>query len=168
MCPSPQRRPTVREQRKIIAQVNDGSQPAEPSQRCMQIIFEAWLKEKVLTKSHIKSRFGWKYLFHIEDQDGVVATFTDVQGKIRTVRSKYLIGCDGGSSRVRKTAGIKMVGGQMYVPPDIRINFMDQVLIYKPGLDQLDSTSCISVLDNLLRSSTLGVSGIPFRHILGF
>lgn len=114
MCSSPQRRPTVREQRKIIEQINDGSQPSEPSQRCMQIIFEAWLKEKILTKSQIKSRFGWRYLSHTEDQDGVVATFTDVQGQEHTVRSEYLVGCDGGSSRVRKSAGIKMVGGQMY------------------------------------------------------
>lgn len=82
----------------------------------MQIIMEAWLKDLILTKSktHVRSRFGWKYLFHVEDQDGVIATFVDVHGQQHTVRSQHLVACDGGSSRVRKTAGIKMVGGQMY------------------------------------------------------
>lgn len=35
------------------------------------------------------------------------------QMETHIVRSKHLIGCDGGSSRVRKTAGIKMIGGQI-------------------------------------------------------
>lgn len=110
-----QKRPTVSEQRRIIQQTNDGSQPAEPSHRCMQIILEAWLKELILTKSHVQSRFGWKYLTHVEDGGGVVATFVDTDGQIYTVHGRYLVGCDGGSSRVRKTAGIQMVGGRMYI-----------------------------------------------------
>lgn len=79
----------------------------------MQIIVEAWMKELILTKTHVQSRFGWKYLSHVEDGDGVVTTFVDTDGQTHTVRSRYLIGCDGGSSRVRKAAGIKMIGGQM-------------------------------------------------------
>ena len=116
-----QKRPTVNEQRKIIKQTNDGTQPAEPGHRCMQIIMEAWLKDLILSKSksHVRGRFGWKYLFHVEDQDGVIATFVDVHGQQHTVRSQHLVACDGGSSRVRKTAGIKMVGGQMYVIPSL-------------------------------------------------
>ena len=115
-----QKQPTVNEQRKIIQETNDGTQPAEPGHRCMQIIMEAWLKDMILTKGkyHVRSRFGWKYLFHVEDQDGVIATFVDVHGQQHTVRSQHLVACDGGSGRVRKTAGIKMVGGQMYaIPP---------------------------------------------------
>lgn len=81
----------------------------------MQILFEAWLKDVIQIRTQIKARFGWKYLTHVEDADGVLATFVDVHGHEHTVRGRYLVGCDGGSSRVRKTARIKMVGGQMYV-----------------------------------------------------
>ena len=80
----------------------------------MQILFEAWLKDIILTRTQIRTRFGWKYLSHVEDADGVLGTFVDFHGQEHTVRSRYLVGCDGGSSKVRKTAGIKMVGGQMF------------------------------------------------------
>lgn len=83
----------------------------------MQILFEAWLKKIILERTKVRSRFGWKYLSHAEDVNGVLANFVDIYGQEHTVHSKYLVGCDGGSSRVRKTAGIKMIGGQMYVYP---------------------------------------------------
>ena len=103
----------MNQQREYIRQHNDGSQPAEPGQRCSQIIFEAWLKEIILKKRLVTSRFGWKYVAHTEQSDGVIATFMDYQGQNHTVRSQYLVACDGGGSRVRKTAGIRMIGGQM-------------------------------------------------------
>lgn len=59
------------------------------------------------------SNFGWTYTGHVETGDGVTATFTDDSGEVRTVRARYLVGCDGGSSQVRKNAGLKMLGGQM-------------------------------------------------------
>lgn len=59
------------------------------------------------------SRFGWTYMGHVEAADGLTATFIDTEGQTHTVRARYLVGCDGGSSKVRKAASIKMVGGQM-------------------------------------------------------
>lgn len=52
---------------------------------------------------------------HTEDATSVVANFIDIHGEYHSVRGKYLVGCDGGSSRVRRMAGIKMSGGPMYV-----------------------------------------------------
>lgn len=46
----------------------------------MQIIFEVWLKELTLTKTHVQSKFDWKYLSHAENGDGVVTTFADTDG----------------------------------------------------------------------------------------
>lgn len=79
----------------------------------MQIIAEAWMKELILIKTQVQSIFGWKYLSHAEEGDNVATTFVDKDGQPHTVRSRYLIGCDGGSSRLSKAAGIKMIGGQM-------------------------------------------------------
>jgi 2-polyprenyl-6-methoxyphenol hydroxylase-like FAD-dependent oxidoreductase len=76
-------------------------------------VLEAWLKTKVLAQPLIDSHFGWKYLSHAETADGVEAKFVDTKGEEHTVRSKYLVGADGGASRVRRNAGIKMLGAPM-------------------------------------------------------
>ena len=107
----------MNEWRAAIAKNNDGTQPAEPGQRCSQIVLEAWLKRKCLARPQIESHFGWKYLSHIETCDGVESTFIDTQTQLHIVRSKYLVGADGGSSRVRKNAGIRMIGGPLSVSP---------------------------------------------------
>jgi FAD-dependent monooxygenase len=108
-----QKIPSVNEQREYIRSHNNGTQPAEPGQRCSQIIFETWLKGIVSKKAKITSRFGWTYVGHIETDNGVTASFVDGTGASHVVLARYLVGCDGGSSRVRNCAGIKMLGGQM-------------------------------------------------------
>ena len=106
--------PSTNETRAKIAQNNDGTQPAEPGQRCSQIVLEAWLKKRCLAQRSIESHFGWKYVSHTETSKGVESTFRDTNGEEHSVRSQYLVGADGGSSRVRKNAGIKMLGSPMY------------------------------------------------------
>lgn len=94
----------------MYAESNDGSHPAEPPQRCSQIVLEAWLKEKCLLRPSIDGRFGWKYISHKETANGVESVFLDSYQKTHTVHSKYLVGADGGGSRVRRNAGIKLFG----------------------------------------------------------
>lgn len=130
----------------------------------MQILFEAWLKDIILERTKVRSRFGWKYLSHIEDVNGVVATFVDIYGLEHTVRSKYLVGCDGGSSRVRKTAGIKMIGGQMYVYANKKLMIDADMRIP----DQPGSISSTFGLKNLLRSSHSDVPGTLSQFIPDF
>ncbi|MBD2750223.1 FAD-dependent monooxygenase [Microvirga sp. BT688] len=45
-----------------------------------------------------------------QDEDGVTATVQSSDGTVRKVRAKYLAGCDGGRSDVRRALGIKMSG----------------------------------------------------------
>lgn len=105
--------PSINEWTTAIAEANDGTQPAEAGQRCTQIILEAWLKTKCVAEPLIESYWGWKYITHLETSTGVVSIFIDEEGVERVVRSKYLVGADGGSSRVRKTTGIKMLGSPL-------------------------------------------------------
>ena len=62
-----------------------------------------------------------EYLSHVQDADGVTTTCRDrLTGKDFTVRSKYLVGADGGNSKVAEHAGLpfegKMgVGGSMNI-----------------------------------------------------
>ncbi|KAJ5407836.1 hypothetical protein N7509_001719 [Penicillium cosmopolitanum] len=105
--------PSSAGQRAHIKDTNDGTQCAEAGQRCLQPIFESWLRQKLQTKSNISSKFGWTYLVHTEGDQGVSTTFVDQNGEYHVLHSKYLIACDGGGSRIRKTAGIPMTGGQI-------------------------------------------------------
>jgi 2-polyprenyl-6-methoxyphenol hydroxylase-like FAD-dependent oxidoreductase len=73
------------------------------------------MKQKCLKQPSINERFGWKHQSAIEDETGLTSTFIDLEGQMHTIWSKYLIGGDGGGSRVRKTAGIRTIGGYLYV-----------------------------------------------------
>ncbi|CCD99829.1 FAD-dependent monooxygenase [Bradyrhizobium sp. STM 3809] len=68
-----------------------------------------------------QARMSTVYESHVQDDDGVTTTLLDrLTGKTFTVRSKYLIGADGGNSLVAQHAGLpfegKMgVGGSMNI-----------------------------------------------------
>ncbi|WP_395173890.1 FAD-dependent oxidoreductase [Roseibium alexandrii] len=68
-----------------------------------------------------QARMSTQYLSHEQDADGVTSTCLDrLSGKEFTIRSKYLVGADGGNSLVAEQAGLpfegKMgVGGSMNI-----------------------------------------------------
>lgn len=108
---------SVEDQRRDIGRVNDGSQPAEPGQRCSQIVFESWMRTVVLQSNMISFQSGWKFVGLVEEGARVKTRFVDLQGREHVVTARYLVGCDGGRSTVRREAKIRMVGGQVYVFP---------------------------------------------------
>lgn len=56
-------------------------------------------------------RHGHRLIGFEEDADGVSSTVEDIAtGTRRTIRSRYLVACDGGASGVRKSLGIAMSG----------------------------------------------------------
>jgi 2,4-dichlorophenol 6-monooxygenase len=68
-----------------------------------------------------QSRMSTEYLRHVQDDDGVTTTVLDrLTGKEMTIRSKYLIGADGGNSLVADHAGIPLEG-QMGVAGSINL-----------------------------------------------
>jgi FAD-dependent monooxygenase len=86
--------------------------PREPCQRGSQAVFEAWLKPRIQAEPLIKSFFGVKFETLTEYEDRVECEMTDVQtGEKHRVVAQYVIGCDGGGSRVRRSIGGEMVGG---------------------------------------------------------
>jgi flavin-dependent dehydrogenase len=51
----------------------------------------------------------------MEKDDGVTSYLSDTRsGTTYQVRSKYLVGCDGAGSRVRRSANLKLTGGPLY------------------------------------------------------
>ncbi|PCJ88143.1 MAG: 2,4-dichlorophenol 6-monooxygenase [Hyphomicrobiales bacterium] len=67
------------------------------------------------------SRMSTEYVSHEQDNEGVTTTCRDrLTGQTLTVRSKYLVGADGGNSRVAKDLGLPFegemgVGGSMNI-----------------------------------------------------
>lgn len=97
-----------------IALNNDGTLPLEPWQRLSQAVFEKWLKGICDRNPLIDLRFECKLEEVSEVQDGVLVSVTNTASDTRRqILSKYLIGCDGGSSRVRRSLEIPLDGGPM-------------------------------------------------------
>lgn len=106
--------PGVDQYRTQIAAKNDGTMPLEPWQRLSQAVFEKWLKGVCDDNPLIDLRFGCKLEEVDEIQGGVRVSVSDVaSGVRRQLISRYLVGCDGGSSRVRRSLGIPLDGGPM-------------------------------------------------------
>src|ERR1700730_16944230 len=104
------RRPSVDEQRGIIAATIDGSVPGQPWQRCSQAIFEAMMMNRVHHDPLVDVRQGWRLQSCAQAGDIVAAQLADSDGNTITVHADYLVGCDGASSRVRTELGIQMDG----------------------------------------------------------
>ncbi|KAL4976858.1 FAD binding domain-containing protein [Aspergillus desertorum] len=102
--------PCVGEQESESKRVNDGSFPAEPGQRCSQVVVESWMRRLVLDCENVKFCGKWRYVGHVEQKDKVTVRAVDANGKEHTAVGRFLVGCDGGRSAVRKAAGIEMIG----------------------------------------------------------
>jgi 2-polyprenyl-6-methoxyphenol hydroxylase-like FAD-dependent oxidoreductase len=59
----------------------------------------------------ITSVFGMKLDSLAETDNGVESQLTDATGESHVIRSKYVVGCDGAGSRVRRSIGGNLIGG---------------------------------------------------------
>lgn len=105
------RLPSVSEQWQRIAEHNDGTQPTEPGQRISQIDLEPVLRAHCRRDPLIDLRCGLRFDSVTQDDDTVTSHLVEVMtdDQVR-LRSRYVIGCDGASSQVRRAAGIGQEG----------------------------------------------------------
>ena len=92
------------------ASTNDGSLPLEPYQLISQYTLEPLLKSMAETIPSVTVRFGCEFLSLQQDSGGVTARVRNSDGSTQDLRVAYLVGCDGGSSAVRKELGIELAG----------------------------------------------------------
>jgi 2-polyprenyl-6-methoxyphenol hydroxylase-like FAD-dependent oxidoreductase len=90
--------------------VNDGTQPLEPYQLISQYVLEPVLTRAAEELDDVRVVFGCELESFTQDEHGVTAQLAGRDGRRRTVRVPYLVGCDGGSSTVRKALGIGLEG----------------------------------------------------------
>ena len=102
--------PTVAQAKAKRDATTDGSLPLEPYQIISQYTLEPLLKSVVERIPGVTMRFGHELLSFTQAADGVTAQVRTSNGESISIGSRYLVGCDGGSSVVRKQLGFKMEG----------------------------------------------------------
>ena len=101
--------PSVAQAKAQIAATNDGSQPLEPYQLISQYTLEPLLKSIVEGLPSVTVRYGCEFLSFTQDQNSITATVVS-GGATSEIKARYLVGCDGGSSVVRRQLGIALQG----------------------------------------------------------
>lgn len=76
----------------------------------MQQLLEATMREELDARECVDLRLGHEMLELRQDADSVTLEVRDPAGEIYELRSRYVIGADGGRSAVRKQLGIELVG----------------------------------------------------------
>jgi 2-polyprenyl-6-methoxyphenol hydroxylase-like FAD-dependent oxidoreductase len=97
-----------------VAETARGAGPwagPEPAHRGSQLFLEQALFERLADFPAVERRFGWRFERFVEHADRVEVEAVEVaSGRRETIAADYLIGCDGGGSRVRKGLGIELEG----------------------------------------------------------
>lgn len=100
--------------RQPMPSMQDDVPPPESPQkreRCPQNMFDPILQAFAKSHSTVSLQYGHKLLDFEQDDEGVTSRILDVNSdKLITVRSRYLVGCDGGRSTVREGLDIGMQG----------------------------------------------------------
>jgi 2-polyprenyl-6-methoxyphenol hydroxylase-like FAD-dependent oxidoreductase len=102
--------PSVNELKAEAAARNDGVLPLEPYQLISQYTLEPLLKAIAEEDPLVDVRFGHELVSFVQDPGVVTARLRTSAGTDVTVRAQYLIGCDGGTSTVRKQLGVPLQG----------------------------------------------------------
>ncbi len=80
-------------------------------ERCPQNFFDPVLRRFAEQFPAVRLAYRTELVGFVEDEDGVTSTVRDLDtGETRTIRSRYLVGTDGGASFVRQALGIQMAG----------------------------------------------------------
>jgi 2-polyprenyl-6-methoxyphenol hydroxylase-like FAD-dependent oxidoreductase len=102
--------PSVAEAQAQIAACNDGSMPREPYQLVSQYTLEPLLRAAAERLPCVVVRYGHEFVSLAQNAEGATAAVRDPAGRIIEIAAKYIVGCDGGSSPVRKQLGIRLRG----------------------------------------------------------
>ncbi len=101
--------PSVAQAQAQIAATNDGTLPLEPYQLISQYTLEPLLKAVADSMPNVDVRYGCEFMSVEQDGSGVSARVKS-GSSIENISADYLVGCDGGSSLVRRQLGIRLQG----------------------------------------------------------
>jgi 2-polyprenyl-6-methoxyphenol hydroxylase-like FAD-dependent oxidoreductase len=101
--------PSVAKAKEEIAANNDGTRPLEPYQLISQYTLEPLLKSVAETLPSVTVRYGCELLSFTQGPHSVSAEVSEGGGG-STITAQYLVGCDGGTSAIRKQLGFRLNG----------------------------------------------------------
>jgi 2-polyprenyl-6-methoxyphenol hydroxylase-like FAD-dependent oxidoreductase len=102
--------PSVAEAQAEIESHNEGTLPLEPYQLISQYTLEPLLKSVAEGLPSVDVRYGHEFISFAQDAGAVTAKVKTEDGSVVEISGDYLVGCDGGSSNVRRQLGIKLQG----------------------------------------------------------
>ena len=102
--------PSVAQAQAEIAACNDGTLPLEPYQLISQYTLEPLLKSVAESMPNVDVRYGCEFISCEQDSGSVRARVKNGDGSTAEIAALYLVGCDGGSSAVRRQLGIRLQG----------------------------------------------------------
>jgi len=102
--------PSVDQAREEVAACNDGSMALEPYQLISQYTLEPLLKAELENMPAVSVCYGCAFEEFTQDAEGVTTIVRNTDGSTEEISSLYMVGCDGGSSNVRKQLDIKLRG----------------------------------------------------------
>ncbi len=102
--------PSVAQRRAEIAACEDGSFGLEPYQLVSQNKVEPLLKEVAQATPNVTVRYGHELVDFDQNAGGVSVSLRVANGSNAVVDASYLVGCDGGTSTVRKKLRIALQG----------------------------------------------------------
>ena len=105
-----EKHPSIQTFQGKIKECKDLSMPLEPYQLISQYTLEPLLKAEAEALQSVEVLFGHEFMEFSQSDDGVSVRFKDSDGQSKTLTAAYLVGCDGGSSPIRKQLGIKLRG----------------------------------------------------------
>jgi 2-polyprenyl-6-methoxyphenol hydroxylase-like FAD-dependent oxidoreductase len=102
--------PSVAQAKQEIAAGRDASLPLEPYQLISQYTLEPLLKSIAEKLPSVSVRYGCELRSFTQDRACVKAMVKSGDGTDSEIGARYLVGCDGGSSLVRRQLGIALRG----------------------------------------------------------
>lgn len=100
--------------RQPMPSMNEEKPPAESPQkreRCPQNFFDPVLQKFATSHKSHQLLFETEFLGFEQNAQEVISTIKSLKtGQTQQVRSKFLVGCDGGKSMIRESLGIEMKG----------------------------------------------------------
>ncbi|KAI1456598.1 FAD binding domain-containing protein [Annulohypoxylon moriforme] len=87
------------------------TQSCEILRRCPQFLFDPILARAVVSQGMTEIRYGVEFVGCEQDETGVTCFLKKVEnGGSEEIRARYVVGCDGPTSEVRKAIGINFEG----------------------------------------------------------
>lgn len=104
--------PSANEKERIAREKNDGSYGAQAPLRVSQVQIEPVLKRAIDENPLVDVRFNHRFEGFVDNgADSVIAEIVNSDTEEKTmIKCRFLAGCDGGGSRVRRRLGIELEG----------------------------------------------------------